>query len=335
MPRNLEAVPESESVLLSKEQQAGPGQTNSCGLEAIARWSILYSPGESVQAVLFCPARPEITAFVSCEDRGLDETGRFVEQYCFAKGTSDEDWARFSFPPEEPTRWVAEFLDVGGTVLLPGDRDYGPDEEAERQIDCEALAARVPRVVTRRLQDCYATSATSRGGPDYRGCRKTAFERYDHMIRDLASAGCLGDSEPSLDLVYERFFALARAAAEADAEARTLDWESSGGDSLQCPCWEGLRAGDLSAGIGEACLTRPNSLVCTEDRNVATFVSIVAVSFLCADNSAEDFEGLAAFDCPGGCFYRGEGGSSHSALAPDVLQNCRAEAAAALGPCCG
>ena len=221
-PRALEKLPGKETVLINKEVQGGLGRE---------RYTIEYAPGESVIGNIFNPDTGE-TAFTVCEDQGLyGPGGDDIVLYCRTKTPNDAEFIDVSFPPKPPTLLPKSFLGVGTEVLLPFDRGYTPEESFQKVVDCETLAARVPKIITRLLGDCYASlegpgHTTYARTPDYEFCRANGRERHRALYDQLADAGCL-TQKPRVpyarDFTDETYAVLADAYQAADERARALD----------------------------------------------------------------------------------------------------------------
>ena len=235
LPRTLQGLPGKETVLINKEVQGGLGRE---------RYTIEYAPGETVVGNIFNPDTGE-TAFTVCDDQGLDEAGENVVLFCRTKTPNDAEFVDFSFPPNPPTLFPKSFLGVGTEVLLPGDRYYPLGSVPRKLADCRTLAGRVPKIVTRLLGDCYASSAapTEFSDPDYATCRAVVLERHRALYQQLVDAGCLLPGPMSQ---YERdtdgtYAVLADAYQAADERARPLGRWVQNGDGTATDTTSGLQ----------------------------------------------------------------------------------------------
>lgn len=239
-PRTLVEIPGTETVLINKEVQGGLGRE---------RYTIQYAPSDRLVANVFNPDTGA-TAFIDCEEIGREILKDNVAFKCRTKTPSDKDFVNFSYPPNDLTYFPKSFLGAGTAVLRPF-----PRGTLQSHADCTRLAGRLPKVVTRILSDCYASTAASSptNTPDYTECGSgldnyalsspSARSWHSDYYRDLADAGCFEGSvfsypHPEESRIYDL---IVRDYERADRRARALDRWIYNGDGTATDTTTGLQ----------------------------------------------------------------------------------------------
>lgn len=173
-PRTLVTLPNDDAFLINKTLNNGG---------RVERWNIEYRPSDSFSANVLYDGGPD-TAFVYCDERGFNADGDKIELYCWAQSLGETTWNELGSIPPFP----ADFMGVGGDVLVPGDRPYAGQDAMD--ADCNKLRNRMMDITMRRWHACVDKNVEAEGATVYGTCETEALQKLVPLSRQLTGMGC-------------------------------------------------------------------------------------------------------------------------------------------------